>query len=94
MGLTERLGRWDDKRVVYRQGQPLREARLGSLMIWRAIGAGLAAALVGLLTLVVGRTAALLSALALVCAFLVAYVVWRRRRNGRMTGSSTTWPST
>lgn len=40
----------------------------------------------------VGKDAALATVFAGVVAFLTGYVIWRRRRNKRLTGSPTTWP--
>jgi len=92
--LGDRIGDWDDKNVVYSRSSPEKGVR------WRLAGVSLA----------VGRVAAIATILAvrvfirgdgayvvvmgLLVLYLVAYVVWRRRRNRRLAGSSANWPST
>lgn len=89
----EKLGQLDDESVVYRADDPKQQVNWG-----RAIPAYIAGGLVaaGLLAarraLVLSEGAAILAVLAASVAFLVVYVVWRRRRNRRLTGSPTSWP--
>ncbi len=63
-----------------------------------SVGSCLTASLVGGVLVAAGRAMdveGLVIAVVLIVAvvFLAFYVVWRRRRNERLTGSSTRWPS-
>lgn len=80
----ERFGRWDDR------------SRLdGNASRWlvRSLAVTFAVVLIG------GAVGPLLTPTGYVVAFvltvavLIAYVVWRRRWNRRLTGSPTTWPA-
>jgi Flp pilus assembly protein TadB len=93
MGLGERAGRFDDESVIYRADDPEQKVawrRLGSSYL---VGTALAAVLIAGGGAVFGEGAAIVGVLVASVAFLVAYVIWRRRRNRRLTGSPTTWPS-
>ena len=91
--LSDKLGRFDDRSVIYRTDDP--EQRVS----WaRLVGSSLAASLVGGALVAAGRAMdieGLLIAVVLMVAvvLLTFYVVWRRRRNERLTGSPTRWPS-
>ena len=91
-GIGERLGRWDDRTVVYRADDP--EQRIH----WRRLGWAclLGSAVFALLFAIgraVGSEAAAAAAVAVLsAASVVAYVVWRRRRNRLLTGDPTKWP--
>ena len=90
----ERVGRLDDESVIYRADDPEQRVHWGRAFTTYVVG-GLVVG--GLLT--AGRALNLSEGTALVAiaagtvAFLVGYVIWRRRRNKRLTGSPTTWPS-
>lgn len=86
MGVLDRLGRFDDKTLLYRAG----EGRVASR---RTVVVVLIACQVIAAVLAYFGPAALPVAFGLDIAFVVAYVVWRRRRNRRLTGSPTTYPS-
>lgn len=89
MGLGERLARFDDESAVYKAGSGFDKAgvatTVGALLVVMVLMTG-AIALVGeaALWMVLGPIA---------IVFLPVYVMWRRRRNARMTGSPTEWPS-
>lgn len=86
----EMLGRLDDRSVIYRADDPEQRVSWKNLMVAPAIivAVSIAARAAGVSQdMVLG----VLSALAVL--FLPFYLVWRRRRNKRMTGSATTWPS-
>lgn len=93
VGLGERAGRFDDESVIYRADDPEQKVawkRLGGAYL---VGTILATALIGGATAVLGEAAAIVGVLIATVAFLVTYVIRRRRRNRRLTGSPTTWPS-
>ncbi|MEQ9324174.1 MAG: hypothetical protein RIF41_33740 [Polyangiaceae bacterium] len=90
--IGEKLGRLDDKYVIYASNDPDRKVAwsraafawiAGSVLFGSLNALGRATGTEGPV-LVVGS-------LAIVVA-LVAYVIWRRRRNRRLTGSPRTWP--
>ena len=58
----------------------------------RAIGGVLAAVLLGVAGTFLDPPWSYVVVLELVVAGLTAYVLWRRDRNRRLTGSPTTWP--
>ena len=91
-GLRERLARFDDRHTIYRSDDP------GHKIYWRrwflsgALGKAVGVVLIAVLGLLIGETAGAIATLVIALVFLTAYLVWRRRRNRRMTGSATTWP--
>ena len=91
--LSDKLGRFDDRSAIYRTDDP--EQRVS----WaRLVESSLAASLVGGALVAAGRAMdieGLLIAVVLIVAvvLLAFYVVWRRRRNERLTGSPSRWPS-
>lgn len=91
--LGDKLGRLDDKSVIYRANDPEQKVAWGrAALAW--IGGSV---LVGGLT-AVGNAAgdeglALAASSVGIVVFLIGYVIWRRRRNKRLTGSPTDWPS-
>lgn len=93
MGLGERAGRFDDESVIYRADDPEQKVvwkRLGGSYL---VGTALATVLIAGGRAVFGEGAAIVGVLVVSLAFVVAYVIWRRRRNRRLTRSPTTWPS-
>src|SRR5687768_1828365 len=85
--LSDRFGKWDDQSVVYRADDPKQHVAWGRVGWAYAIGTGVAG-----VSLFLARVfdvqlvaTAVLGVGSLV--FVVAYVVWRRRRNRRLTGS-------
>jgi protein-S-isoprenylcysteine O-methyltransferase Ste14 len=90
--ISEALGRLDDRSVMHRADDPdgrpnLRLAALGLL-----IGAVAAVALRTVLAWAVGPEAANITVTLTAIIGLAAYLMWRRRRNRRLTGSPTQWP--
>ena len=91
--IGEWLGRVDDESVIYRADDPDQK------FAWKK--AGIAWVVGGVLVLVVGALGRTFASEAVVWAvmsvasivFIVGYVIWRRRRNERLTGSPTKWPS-
>ncbi|MBW3651370.1 MAG: hypothetical protein KY458_12460 [Actinobacteria bacterium] len=91
--LGDKLGGFDDTSVVYRADDP--EQRVSWV---RLVGSYLTASLIVGALVVAGRVMdveglVIASVLIIVVVFLAFYVVWRRRRNERLTGSPTRWPS-
>ncbi len=91
--LSDKLGRSDDRSVTYRTDDPSQRVSwawlvgsylTASLVVGSLVAAGRAMDVEGLVI------AAVLILAVVVLAF---YVVWRRRRNERLTGSPTRWPS-
>lgn len=93
MGIGERAGRFDDESVIYRADDPEQKVAWKRLGVSYLAGTILATALIAGATAVAGEGAAIVGVLVASVAFVMAYVIWRRRRNRRLTGSSTTWPS-
>ena len=90
---AEWFGRFDDESVIYSasdDGQRVAWRRLGAT--W-AVGSLLVAALAWLGRAVGNEAGVMIALLVGLVAFLVGYVIWRRRRNTRLTGSPTTWPT-
>ncbi len=88
--LLDRLGRFDEEKRIY----PTKDGGFA----WRrfAIGYVIGSIVVGGLILglglLVGEAAAAASFLVISVVGVIAYVVWRRDRNRRLTGSPTKWP--
>ena len=86
----EKFGRWDDRSAIYRTD--------GGGVSWRRLAITFlvaSAALAGLraLSRAVGAEDIAVAILGVgSVALLAVYVPWRRRRNRRLTGSSTEWP--
>ena len=82
----DRIGQWDD------EASGLEGSRAKALIT---------AVVMAVITLVIfialeawlGRPGALIASAVLVVAWGIVYVTWRRRRNKRLTGSPTKWPS-
>ena len=91
MGVLDRLGRFDDKTLLYRAGEG-RVASPRTVVVVLIAGQVIAAIAVAVVLALFGP-AALPVGFGLDIAFVVAYVVWRRRRNRCLTGSPTTSPS-
>ncbi len=91
--LSDRLGEIDDKTVIYRRNGPEQRIHWGRWAGASAAAWALAAVLGPLAQTLLGDRVGLLVLLGIVLAFLVAGVICRRRRNKRLTGSPTTWPS-
>lgn len=91
--LGDKLGRSDDRSVVYRTDDA--EQRVSWV---RLVGSYLTASLVVGALVVAGRAMdveglVIASVLIVALVSLALYVAWRRRRNERLTGSPTRWPS-
>ena len=91
-GTGDGLGALDDRTVVHRRGRPLSETRWGLAGAARAVGGILAAVLLGVAGMILDPPWSYVAVLVLVVGALTAYVLWRRDRNRRLTGSPTTWP--
>lgn len=90
--LSDRLGKLDDRNVIYRTNDPEQRVhwqRAGAAYIG---GTALFVVLSAVLRSFMSQDAALAIVFAGVVAFLIVYVIWRRRRNKRLTGSPTSWP--
>jgi hypothetical protein len=86
--LGERFGKFDDNTAVYRSDDPEQKVH----WVRAAVGYVLGSAVFAGMWLLFGEGAAAMIGLAGVVAGLIVYVVWRRRRNRRLTGSPTKWP--
>jgi Flp pilus assembly protein TadB len=91
--LSDRLGELDDNSVIYRANDPEQKVNWSRLGLVWAIGKVVALLLLGGVGVLVGELAGAITLFVLTVTFLVFYVIWRRRRNKRLTGSPTTWPS-
>ncbi|HSH60220.1 MAG TPA: hypothetical protein VK988_11380 [Acidimicrobiales bacterium] len=91
--LLDHFGKWDDNSVIYRADDPEQKVHWLRLALTWVVARVVAALLIAGAGFVVEELAGAIIALALTVVFLVIYVIWRRRRNQRLTGSPTTWPS-
>lgn len=91
--LGDRLGEYDDNSVIYRADDPAQKIHWRRLAMSFVVGSLVAAVLLFAADRLIGGWAAQVVVLVLTVVFLVAYLVWRRRRNARLTGSPTTWPN-
>jgi uncharacterized membrane protein YfcA len=90
--LSDRLGKLDDRSVIYRTDDPEQRVhwrRAGGAYVG---GTALFVVLSAVLRSFVSQDVALAIVFAAAVAFLIVYVIWRRRRNKRLTGSPTSWP--
>lgn len=93
MGLGRRVAEYDDRSALTLDGTNRRNKRsivagwILSFVLVVAVSVGLAAAR--------GSAKGWVSLAVLVgaIAFVSGYVVWRRKRNERLTGSPTSWPN-
>jgi uncharacterized membrane protein YfcA len=92
-GWADRLGRFDDRNVIYRAHDPEQRIAWRRLLVACALGGLPAAAVLYLVSQVVPEPYDSLTLLAVAVLWVAAYCVWRRRRNRRLTGSPTTWPA-
>jgi O-antigen/teichoic acid export membrane protein len=92
-GRAEKLGHLDDRSVVYRADDPEQRIAWRRLLVSCALGSLLAAAVLYVTSQVAPEPYNSLILLAIAVPLIAAYCVWRRRRNRRLTGSPTTWPS-
>jgi hypothetical protein len=91
--LSDRLGEYDDTHVIYRADDPEQRFAWGTASkVWIATKMFSIAFLV-VVGALVGPGLACLLLIGLGLAELVWYVIWRRRRNRRLTGSPTRWPT-
>jgi hypothetical protein len=93
MRFRDRLGRLDDELVIYSAHDPQQRIHWRRLIASYLVGSIAAGVLLALAGRVIGELAAAIGVGLLAVGFVVAYVIWRRRRNTRLTGSPTTWPS-
>lgn len=89
----DRLGKFDDESVIYRADDPDQKVHWPRVAVANVVGSILAALVLAGATRLLGDVAGILLSLVLGIAYMVLYVIWRRRRNKRLTGSATTWPS-
>lgn len=92
MGLGKRLGEFDDRTAIYRTNDPEQRVHWGSLVVTFLAASVTFSVLMAVGRATIGESAALGAFAVMILAFLVFYVVWRRRRNERLTGSPTEWP--
>jgi Flp pilus assembly protein TadB len=90
--LRDRVGQFDDDSVIYRADDPQQKVHWRRLVVAYVIGSCLAGLLMAVGARVIGELAAAVTLLVFTIAVTAAYIVWRRRRNERLTGSPTTWP--
>lgn len=91
--LGDRFGRIDDESVIYRADDPAQKVERRRFGVAGVLGVVLAGLLIAGADRVFGRTFGLLAVFGLAVVMAITYVLWRRRRNKRLTGSATTWPS-
>jgi uncharacterized membrane protein YfcA len=84
--LGERMGKFDDK-AIYRANDPEQKIHWGRA----ALAYGLGSVFAGLLGVWLGKGVAAAVVLAVVIPGLIVYMIWRRNRNRRLTGSPTEW---
>ena len=92
MAKGDRLGRFDDDSVVYRAGDPAQKVHWRRLAVAYVAGSMLAGLLLAAGERVLGVPMGALAVVALMTVLVGLYIVWRRRRNQRLTGSPTRWP--
>ena len=92
-----RLGDWlaklDDKSVIYRADDPAEKVEWRRLGVAYVLGTVFAGLLIGGADRLLGQPVGSFAVIGVVVVLLILYVLWRRRRNQRLTGSATTWPS-
>ena len=92
MATGDRLGRFDDYSVIYRADDRGQKVHWRRLAVACVAGSMLAGLLLAAAERVLGRPMGALAVVALMTVLVVLYIVWRRRRNQRLTGSPTMWP--
>ena len=92
MAKGDRLGRFDDDSVIYRADDPAQKVHWRRLAVAYVTGSVLAGLLIAGADRVLGQPMGAVAVVALIAALVVLYLVWRRRRNRRLTGSPTMWP--
>ncbi len=91
-GLGDRLGKFDDDSVIYRADDPAQKVDWPRMAVACVVGSALAALLIGGADRLFGQPVGALAVIGLTIVLLTLYILWRRRRNERLTGSATTWP--
>ncbi len=94
--ISERLGEFDDNSVLYRVDEPDAETSAWKTAAWAtssAIGVLGALLLGNVLAEPHGEATANLVVLFGALLVVIIYMIWRRQRNKRLTGSATTWPT-
>ena len=91
--LGDRLGKLDDKSVIYRADDPAQKVEWRRLGVAYVLGTVLAGLLIAGADRLFGQPFGSVAVIGLGVVLLIPYVLWRRRRNQRLTGSATTWPS-
>lgn len=79
-------------RFIYRTHDPEQKVHWRRLALSYVVGSLVATAVIVAAGALVGEGLVIAALFVAAVAFLVAYVVWRRRRNRRLTGSPTAWP--
>ena len=90
--LGDRLGKLDDKSVIYRADDPAQRIEWRRFGVAYLLGTVLAGLLIAGADRLFGQPFGSLAVIGLAVVLLIMYVLWRRRRNQRLTGSATTWP--
>lgn len=93
MGLGDRLGKFDDESVIYRADDPTQRIEWRRFGVAYVLGTVLAGLLIAGADRLLGQPSGSLAVIGLSVVLMIMYVLWRRRRNRRLTGSATTWPS-
>ena len=93
MGLGDHLRKFDDESVIYRADDPTPKIDWRRFGVAYVVGTAVAGLLIAGADRLLGQPSGSLAAIGLSVVLMIMYVVWRRRRNRRLTGSSTTWPS-
>jgi Flp pilus assembly protein TadB len=91
--LGDRLGKFDDDSIIYRADDPAQKVHWRRVAVSYVVASALAGLLLAGADLVLGQALGVLAVIGLTLVFLTSYILWRRRRNERLTGSATTWPS-
>ena len=91
--LGDRLGRFDDDSIIYSADDPAQRVHWRRVAVSYVVGSALAGLLLAGADLVLGQPFGVLAAVGITLVILILYIPWRRRRNERLTGSATTWPS-
>lgn len=92
-GLGDRFGKWDDRSVIYRADDPEQKVKWGRWAVADVIGSVIAVVLIAVCSALFGELVGGAVAFGIGVVYLVVYLTWRRRRNKRLTGSPTRWPS-
>ena len=93
VGLDDHLGKFDDKSVIYRADDPAQKVEWRRFGVAYVLGTVVAAVLIAGADRLFGQPFGSVAVIGLAVVLVTTYLLWRRRRNQRVTGSATTWPS-